>query len=112
MDHIVTYIERSKVVECKLLSLFYGSAQGYPVEAVKDFVVGVAAGFAFVVYKTLMDAAAGDEFGLRTSFFIENGAYSVALSLLFAKYDNPVAVFHFGAYIGYYRPDIPCRNYG
>ena len=106
MDHIVTYIEGSKVVEGELLRLFYGPAQGYPVEAVEDFVVGVAAGLAFVVYETLMYAAAGDEFGLRASFFIENGADSVALSLLFAKYDKLVAVFDFCAYIGYNQFEV------
>ena len=100
MHHVVAYIEGIQIVERQLLGLFHAAAELHTVEAVEDFVVGVAADFVFRIDETGVDAPAFDEFGQTAAVLGEDAAQAVYLALFFSVDKYLEAVFDAGGYIG------------
>ena len=104
MHHIVAYVEGIQVVKRQLLGLFHTAAELYTVEAVEDFVVGVAADFVFRIDESGVDVPALYKLGQTASVFGKDAAQAVDLALLFPVDEDLEAVLDAGGYVG--RQDL------
>ena len=55
VHHVIPYVEGIQVVERQLFAFLHAAADIYPVEAVEDFVVGIAADLVLRVDESVVD---------------------------------------------------------
>ena len=110
MDHIITYVESGKVIQCKLLALFHRPADTHPVETVENLMVGIAAYFVFMVYEAGVDILPGNEFRNQAFILRKYGFEPFDLGFLFTENEHPVSVFNILPYIGRKYLEILVEN--
>ena len=49
VNYIIPYRKGSKIIDCKLFTLFYSPSYAYPMETVKNLMVGITAYLIFVI---------------------------------------------------------------
>ena len=62
MDHVVSHIEGTQIINSQLFTLLNTSSYAYPVESVEYFVVGVTTYLIFRIYETLVNVSLAYKF--------------------------------------------------
>ena len=97
MDDVITQIEGTEIVQRQLLRFFHRPSQADAVEAVKDFMVGIAADPVLVIDKSRMDVLSLDELRQECVLVLEHdGTETFQLGFLLTVDIDLVVVFQFG----------------